>query len=72
MSVRLFDIAADMLQIMEPHKHLQLRWMDWQELWLELSAVDKRGEYFQSLVNMVDRYPLRANLVRVFDCSARI
>ncbi|KAH1806492.1 hypothetical protein KXX35_009502, partial [Aspergillus fumigatus] len=59
--VEALDPAAEP-QIMEPHKHLQLRWMDWQELWLELSAVDKRGEYFQSLVNMVDRYPLRANL----------
>jgi hypothetical protein len=70
--VGLFDIVADMLQIMEPHKHLELKWMDWQELWLELWAVDKRGEYFQSLVNMFDRYPMRANLVRVFDRSARV
>ncbi|CCF38528.1 hypothetical protein CH063_09591 [Colletotrichum higginsianum] len=62
--------------IMEPQKHVDLMWIDWNELWALISAQimdetaggakeDASGKdnmrFFPSMINMVKKYPLRSD-----------
>lgn len=79
-----FDVASEknlentdadskcLRQIMEPRKHVDLKWIEWNRLWTMIEAGiagDSQKEesgndkmrFFPSMTNMVQKYPQRRN-----------
>ncbi|EJT80303.1 hypothetical protein GGTG_00305 [Gaeumannomyces tritici R3-111a-1] len=60
-------------KIMEPRKHVGLKWMEWKEMWAMISddmagkhkddGSSERMRFFPSMKNMVGRYPKRSDPV---------
>ncbi|KAK0369167.1 hypothetical protein CLIM01_13469 [Colletotrichum limetticola] len=57
-------------KIMEPHKHVGLKWIKWSEMWDKIQADlavdsdasnDDTMHFFPSMKNMVKKYPKRSN-----------
>jgi hypothetical protein len=52
---------------MEPHKHVGLQWMAWEDMWASIKATMTNNDkphsmrFFQTLENMVKKYPNRHN-----------
>ena len=57
---------------MEPRKHVDLKWAEWNELWTMIEAEmdsgsekkdfgDNKMRFFPSMKNMVQKYPGRFN-----------
>ncbi|KDN70659.1 hypothetical protein CSUB01_11685 [Colletotrichum sublineola] len=64
---------AEEPKIMEPDKHVALKWIEWEVMWDEIKAQiegkaeqnisgeENKRRYFQSMVNMVNKYPKRSD-----------